>query len=161
MRQLYSSLASVLFLVISCTSELDIVSTEFSENEDDISFSQSNQYCNSVALFGGSVANSASICHSYWRDCLSLDLDVYAASGAGFTIANNSIVSQVQRACLRKKYDLFLFWCSTNDYTRKAKIYSSDDNTDSFDSQCSGITDCIAHVLESNPNAKIVFFLFS
>lgn len=158
MRRLFSSIVSVLFLFISCYSELDIVNAEIDETDDGFPFSQSNQYRNSVALFGGSVAYSASICHSYWRDCLALDLDVYAASGAGFTIANNSIVSQVEKACSKKNYDLFLFWCSTNDYTRKAKIYSSDDNLDSFDSQGSGIADCIGHVLESNSHAKIVFF---
>lgn len=143
--------------VSSCTNtQLDILGVI----DDDVNydFSSSNQYGNSVALFGGSIAYCANICHYYWKDVLNIDLDVYAKAGAGFTIKDNSILEQVYDACATNKYDVYLFWCSTNDYTRQAHIYSDWTDNNPFSSQNNGILHCIYHIVQSNPHAKIIFF---
>ena len=145
----------ILFLPASCSSFHDGIA---SYDDEDLIFSESNQFKNSIALYGGSVAHSATICHSFWKEKLCVTLDVYAASGAGFTIESNSIIEQVQKSIQNRKYDVYLFWCSTNDYSHKASIGSSEESYSHYDSQESGMNYCIDLVLESNPLAKIIVF---
>lgn len=120
-------------------------------------FTTSNQYGCSIALFGGSVAQLAYLCHDYWREVLNLELEVYAKASAGFTIEGNSILDQVERACSGEtKYDMYLFWCSTNDYTCQAEVESHRHDYP-YESQNDGIRACFNHIWECNPRAKIAF----
>lgn len=98
-----------------------------------------------MACFGGSVCNRATASTSYWSSHLNLKIDNYAVGGAGFAVKDNSILSQVEKACSEgRKYDIYLFWCSTNDMGRTVSR------------QNNGIAECFDTILSADPDARIM-----
>lgn len=129
----------------------------------DAYYVDSPQFGNSMATFGGSVCEMAITCRDYWSKKLNLTITNYSTSGSGFATPTKTIMEQVNRACENEMYDIYLFWCSTNDLP-----YTVGDINDYYEwnpsiieskaSQTGGINWCIKRIYESNPKAKIVFF---
>ena len=147
-----------IFNVLSCQKiEIDSAIEEV--------FRESNQYGNRTAVFGGSVSLLAKPCRDYWSKALRLDITDYSKSNAGFTRESNRIYDQVLSACTKSGYsfDLYLFWCSTNDINRdpgSATDYTEYDGYDEnkLQTQSGGINQCIELIYRCNPDAKIIFF---
>ena len=135
-------------------------------------FVSSPQYGKSLALFGGSftVKKEASIAIDYWCECLNLQLTNYGSNGAGFSYLTKSpcIQTQVDSACspISPKYDIYLFWASTNDFHfANGRAGTVEDYTDNdfydenkLETQCGGINYCFRKVKEKNPGALVLFF---
>lgn len=121
-------------------------------------------YGSSVGLFGGSLsANPESYAAKLlWQKCLGLKITTYGVPGHGFSSLQGSIQKQVASA---GKHDIYILWCSTNDYTTDREIGTPDDYTqfDGFDptrltTQCGGINYCIRQLRRLNPDALICIF---
>lgn len=147
-----------IFMVSSCQKN-DI------ESDVEESFRSSNQYGNRTAVFGGSVSLLAKPCRDYWSKVLKLDITNFSKSNAGFTRDTNNIYNQVVSACTESdsSYDLYLFWCSTNDMSSDPGLPTDYTQYDGYDesrlhTQSGGINHCIELILKHNPHAKILFF---
>lgn len=118
-----------------------------------------------IAVFGGSLSvnEESDAAKRIWADLLGATVTTYGVGGAGFSIDQGySIQKQVDMA---GKYDIYILWASTNDFTKGREIGSWKDYTsaDGFDksrlsTQCGGINYCIRTILEKNPHARILFF---
>lgn len=126
-------------------------------------FKESLQYGNSMVTFGGSVCEMADICRTYWMQKLNLKIKNYAISGAGFATPTKTIMEQVNEACEEGIFDIYLFWCSTNDLPYKVGNINdyyewSPSIIESSATQSGGINWCIKKIYSFNPKAKIIFF---
>lgn len=146
------------FIVFSC--QKDEFDSALKER-----FRKSNQYGNKAATFGGSVSLLAEPCREYWAKALHLEITDYSRSNAGFTRETNSIYDQVFAACAKtgSPYDLYLFWCSTNDINSDPGSPTDYTEHDGYDkgklrTQSGGINQCIELILKYNPQAKILLF---
>lgn len=118
------------------------------------------------SLFGGSLTYN--FVHTYgisekWLSSLGIhDFKFYGVGGAGFSNAqSNNIQNQVTNA--NSASDVWILWCSGNDYYGQYEIgtskdYTSDDNYDESKraTQCGGMNYCIKKIYEKNPLATIV-----
>lgn len=120
-----------------------------------------------MATIGGSVCMLANSCREYWAEQLNLSITDYSKSGFGFGKEGFLIPDIVNQLCSDKspKYDIYLFWCSTNDYGAKVTIgnYDSYTENDGYDNealktQCGGINYCLQKILKKNPSATILLF---
>lgn len=151
----------ILFLVIS--------GDAFSQSgSPSLSFKQSFNYGKSVAVFGGSVSvipvsDSAKV---LWKRYLGMTVTNFGVGGAGFSsLQGKSMQRQVDEA---GKFDIYILWASTNDYTNDRAIGNYTDYTefDGYDkkkltTQAGGINYCIKKIYEKNPQAVIYFFTSS
>ena len=87
-----------------------------------------------------------------------------AKNGSHAFTANNCVPEQVDHYA-DPKADIYILWCSTNDYTGSNPIgtvesYSAADGyaTDALASQCGGLNYCIQSLRTLNPQAKIYIF---
>jgi hypothetical protein len=143
--------------------------TVFSQTTPDLSSLKSSfNYGKSVAVFGGSVSvippsDSAKI---LWKRYLGMTVTNFGVPGAGFSsLQGKSLQQQVDEA---GKFDIYVLWASTNDYTNHRAVGSYTDYTefDHYDTsklvtQAGGINYCIKKIYEKNPNATIYFFTSS
>lgn len=118
----------------------------------------------SVAVFGGSLSSlpESRIAKGLWKKYLHMDIKTYGKPGYGFSSAQGSIQNQVNAA---GKYDIYILWASTNDYTTQRPLGEATDYTeyDEFNpkklkTQCGGINSCIKRLREINPQASIYLF---
>lgn len=124
----------------------------------------SANYGKTVAVFGGSLScNAESQAAKFmWRKYLGLSVTTYGRSGYGFSSLQGSIQDQVRSA---KKHDIFILWCSTNDYTTSRAAGWPSDYTDAdgynkekLVTQCGGINYCIKYLRDHFPGSKIYVF---
>lgn len=157
---------TILFLIACKTDDPLSNDTEGYDLDAGYSYETSDQYGNRLALFGGSVAYLSTPCQTYWAEKLDLSIVNFAIGGAGFTTKGNLILSQVERALSGYfgQFDIYLFWCSTNDLSNGAIGQPSDSaefdpqDTNITISQCSGINWCFKRILTAQPQAKIILF---
>ncbi len=119
----------------------------------------------SVAVFGGSLAANpeCDVCKSmYTQLLLCSSVVTYAHGGYGYATTNSSVQDFLP---IMERHDIYILWCSTNDYDSGVQVGSPTDYTvaDGFDeehtnTQCGGLNKCIRAIREMNPNALIVGF---
>jgi len=117
-----------------------------------------------VGIFGGSLSSNAesSAAKLLWNKYLGLRVKTYGKPGHGYSSLQGSIQNQITFAL---PHDIYVLWCSTNDYTTNREIGSPTDYTaeDGFDeskltTQCGGMNFCIRHLRSINPQATIYVF---
>jgi hypothetical protein len=152
-----------LFLLIICSFSFWNCSTSDNDVEVDF-FLNSNQYGNTMAVFGGSVSNNASVCREYWAEKLNLKITNFAVPNYGFAKPGYLIRDIVDDVIENNPpFDIYLFWCSTNDLRYRigeVDDYSSADGFDinNLNTQAGGINYCFYKILKTYPNAKIMLF---
>lgn len=119
----------------------------------------------SIGVFGGSLSVNpeSETAKSIWKKMLGVTVTTYGVGGAGFSsLQGTSIQQQVDGAAV---HDIYILWCSTNDYNgnRECGEWSDYTELDSYDesklvTQCGGINYCIKKLLEKNPKAEIYLF---
>ncbi len=119
----------------------------------------------STAIFGGSIASNAEsdVCKSLYHQLLRCSpIVTYGRGGLGYATENGSVQDFLP---LLERHDIYILWCSTNDYGTGVPAGSATDYTeaDGYDeshtnTQCGGINKCIHSMREKNPNALIVGF---
>lgn len=119
----------------------------------------------SIAYFGGSLATlpEADVAKNVVAQNLGYPTIVsYGHGGYGFSSTMGSIQDYAEHAT---KHDIYILWCSTNDYTGSAPLgeptdYTEDDSYDESkrNTQCGGINYCIRCLRKKNPNALIIGF---
>ncbi len=117
----------------------------------------------SVAVFGGSLAANAEcdVCKSMYTQLLHCSSVVtYAHGGYGYATTNGSVQDYLP---ILGRHDIYILWCSTNDYSTSVLVGSPTDFTeaDGYDeehtnTQCGGLNRCIHAIREINPDALIV-----
>ena len=125
----------------------------------------SKNYGKSIGVFGGSISvqTASQAAKNIWRKALKCSITDYGVGGAGFSsLQGDSIQNQVQRA---GKHDIYILWCSTNDFTnsREVGLYSDYTYIDGYDesklkTQCGGINFCIKYLTDNFPDAEIYLF---
>jgi hypothetical protein len=131
-------------------------------------WSSSFNYGKTVAVFGGSVSviPESDSAKDIWTDSLGLQITNYGVSGAGFSsLQGKSMQQQIDES---GRFDIYVLWASTNDYTNKREIGAYTDYTefDQFDqraleTQAGGINYCLKKIYDLNPKAQIYFFTSS
>lgn len=137
-------------------------------------FLTAKNYGKKVAVFGGSVSSEqygATEASKRWRELLNMSVTHLGVPSAGFSSIKNKpsaipIPTQVQNAINSGvSYDIYILWCSTNDFNYNREIGNWSDYTalDGYDeskltTQCGGINKCIKLILEHNPQAEIYLF---
>ncbi|MBQ4060665.1 MAG: metallophosphoesterase [Bacilli bacterium] len=118
-----------------------------------------------VAVFGGSISTpkyNSTIAQDIWDEyCGFESITNYGVPGMGFAYGSTSIPKQVEQAIANQDYDIYIFWCSTNDYRNGIPAGTVNDNPKSISditTQCGGINYSIRRILETNPDAKIYLF---
>lgn len=145
---------------------------------------KSKNYGRKVQVFGGSlsVKHESETAKQYWKEFLNLSIQSCGRCGAGYAMDSSQLVNlaadnglefhmgynNVQeqiRYYASPDYDIYILWCSTDDYTRSLPIGSPDDytNKDGFDpsrlkTQCGGLNYCIRILRQLNPHATIYIF---
>lgn len=124
----------------------------------------SPNYGKSIAVFGGSHScNTETEATKYmWKKYLGASVTDYGHGGYGYSSLQGSVQSQVKRA---KKHDIFILWCSTNDYTCHREAGTPTDYTEEDDydttklvTQCGGINFCIKFLRDKYPDSRILMF---
>ena len=124
----------------------------------------SPNYGKTVGVFGGSLSSNPEsvVAKAYWHKYLGMEIKTYGMQGHGFSSLQGSIQDQIKYA---RKHDIYILWCSTNDYTTNREIGSTDDYTskDKFNkrkltTQCGGMNYCISKLRQLNPNCTIYIF---
>lgn len=131
-------------------------------------WSNSFNYGKTVAVLGGSVSviPESDTAKDIWKYTLAMEITNYGVGGAGFSsLQGKSMQQQIDEA---GKFDIYILWASTNDYTNHREVGSYTDYTafDEFDeskliTQAGGINYCIKKIYELNPEALIYFFTSS
>ncbi|MCR5313106.1 MAG: SGNH/GDSL hydrolase family protein [Bacteroidaceae bacterium] len=119
----------------------------------------------SIGIFGGSISMLLEIDYdiSLWEYYLSTTVKKYGKYGRGFaTTSGDNIMEQVDKAPI---HDIYILWCSTNDYANSVPVGDIDDYTikDGYDrtrlnTQCGAMNYCIKTLKEKNPEAQIYIF---
>jgi len=121
-------------------------------------------YGKTVGVFGGSLSSNieSKAAKVYWQKYLGLKVKTYGMQGHGFSSLQGSIQKQVNLASPK---DIYILWCSTNDYTTNREIGSPKDFTaaDNYNksklvTQCGGINYCIRKLRQINPQCTIYMF---
>lgn len=145
---------------------------------------KSVNYGKRVQVFGGSqsIRPETETAKALWKECLNLTVQSCGRGGAGYALDTtkwvnlssdnglefhagyNNVQSQV-RYYAKADYDIYILWCSSNDYTLSLPIGDPEDYTekDGYDesklyTQCGGLNYCIKYLRELNPNATIYIF---
>ena len=121
-------------------------------------------YGKSLAIFGGShsIAQESLPLKVYWKEQLNLKITDYGVGGAGYSSltagGTNDVQSQVRRATSEEAqaFDIYLLWCSTNDYSMNVEVGSITDSLTT--TQNGGLNNCIKMIYHKNPKAKIIMF---
>lgn len=118
----------------------------------------------SIGVFGGSLSVNpeSETAKSIWKKMLGVTVTTYGVGGAGFSsLQGTSIQQQVDGAAV---HDIYILWCSTNDYNgnRECGEWSDYTELDSYDesklvTQCGGINYCIKKLLEKIQRQKYTY----
>lgn len=126
--------------------------------------SKSPNYGKTVGVFGGSysVYPESNIVKDKWRKYLNMNVTDYGVPGYGFSSLQGSIQNAVDKCEIK---DIYILWCSTNDFYGNRKVGDVSDytNTDDYNinslvTQCGGINYCIKKLKEKNSKCKIYLF---
>ncbi len=119
----------------------------------------------SIAYIGGSIASrpESDMVKSLVYGCLGKPkIYTYGRGGHGFATSPFSFQTQVE-AC--KVHDIYILWCSTNDFYTgvpqgTVTDYTEEDGWDEEKriTQCGGMNYCIRHLRQLNPDALIIGF---
>ncbi|MCD8265883.1 MAG: SGNH/GDSL hydrolase family protein [Prevotellaceae bacterium] len=119
----------------------------------------------SIAVMGGSLASNAEgdVCKSLYCQLLHCSpIVTYGRGGMGFATANYSVQDFLP---LLSRHDIYILWCSTNDYGTGVPVGSPTDYTeaDGYDdehanTQCGGMNKCIHNIRETFPSALVIGF---
>ncbi len=147
--------------------------------------SSSSNWGKRVQVFGGSlsVLPQSETAKELWRTHLGMDVQSCGRGGAGFALdesqpdvnmaSNNGLEFHADKNSIQRqvwwyassKYDIYVLWASTNDYTMNFPMGSPTDYTeaDGYDkgklgTQCGGMNYCIRHLRKLNPKAEIYIF---
>lgn len=121
-------------------------------------------YGKSIGIFGGSHSCSASSWMQRYilETHLNATVKTYGVGGQGFATLSGSIQQQVDKAGV---HDIYILWCSTNDFNgnREPGYITDYTEADRYNirrriSQCGGINYCIRALRQKNPNARIYLF---
>ncbi len=117
----------------------------------------------SIAYIGGSIASlpESDIAKALVYEAFNQpDIFTYGKGGHGFATSPLSFQNQV-RCC--SSHDIYIIWCSTNDYYTgvpqgEVTDYTEYDGWDEakLSTQCGGMNYCITYLRQLNPNAIIV-----
>ena len=126
--------------------------------EKDTSYSWSRNYGKTVGVLGGSFATTtyAKTAINFWKEKLNLTINDYAVGGAGFTVGT-TFNTQASSATVA---DIYVIWCSTNDFTKGGTIGTSADAAGT-NTQWGAFKEVLATLYSKNPNAKICLFTSS
>ena len=119
----------------------------------------SENYGKSVVILGGSFATAGYAQRAYdiWNEKLGLKCSTVAVGGAGFCVGS-SYISQASSAPVA---DIYVIWCSTNDFTNSKPIGSKEDVYETTPTQWSAFKKVIETLYTKNPKAKICLFTSS
>lgn len=136
-----------------------------------IDYTTSPNYGKSIAIFGGSFSRieASNICKEYWKQNLDITWVDYGINGAGFSnLAQDPSIQYETDQCRAQNtiYDIYLLWCSSNDFVKvgdnigSATDYTEADGFDpaKLDTQFGGMNYCYKCILEMNPDAQILLF---
>jgi len=119
----------------------------------------SENYGKSVVALGGSFATTGYAQRAYdiWNEKLGLSYKSVAVGGAGFCVGS-TFVTQATNAPVA---DIYVIWCSTNDFANGKPIGTKDDDYATTPTQWSAFKKVIETLYTKNPNAKICLFTSS
>ena len=156
------------FTVTTCGNEENVQGTEINlENpsldpvsEDSVVMKQ-KKFPLRIALFGGSfcLKKGFSSTKKYWEKKLSILVDNYAVSGAGFSkfSQEDNIREEVDLAMDSVTvYDAFVFWSSSNDFLKGSGTRALSDF--GVKHQNEGIEYCLKKIRKKYPNVPILWF---
>ncbi len=119
----------------------------------------------SIAVLGGSLAanDGGDVCKSLYCQLLHCSpIVTYAHGGFGFATKGYSVLDFLP---FLEQHDIYILWCSTNDYNTGIPVGEPTDYTeaDAFNeknakTQCGGINKCIRSIREGFPNALVIGF---
>lgn len=119
----------------------------------------------SIAYIGGSLASlpESNVAKALVYDNLNCkNIYTYGHGGYGFSTSNGSF-QDIVRKC--NPHDIYILWCSTNDYGTGVPVGEPTDYTkeDGFDAsklctQCGGMNYCIRYLRKLNPKAILLAF---
>ena len=114
----------------------------------------------SIGVFGGSFATNyyAQTAYNKWIEKLGIDYTTYAVSGTGFVQGTNNFVVQATNAGI---HDIYVIWCSTNDFTHSQSIGTSSDVYGTNNTIWANFKEVVRILYSKNPNAKVVLFTSS
>lgn len=120
----------------------------------------------SIAVFGGSISSpefGSFVAQNIWKSEIpNLVIFNYGIGGAGFAIGgSNTIPNQVKNALEVRRHDMYILWCSTNDYNNMipyGEINYEVDCIENINSQSEGINYCINEIRKYDNQAKILLF---
>ncbi len=117
----------------------------------------------SIAVMGGSLAanNEADAAKSLYLQLLHCSSVVtYARGGMGYATADYRITDFLP---LLSQHDIYVLWCSTNDYGTGVPVGSPTDYTEAdgyneshAETQCGGMNKCIRAIRQAFPQATVV-----
>ena len=112
----------------------------------------SNNYGKTIGIIGGSFATEANakIVYDMLREKLGMTVNSAAIGGAGFCQGTTF----VQQSANFASCDIYVIWCSTNDFTNNKAIGNSSDAAGA-NTQWGAFKQVLANLYASNPNAKI------
>lgn len=113
----------------------------------------------SIGVFGGSFAtnNYAQTAFNKWIEKLGVSYKTYAVGGAGFVQGTN-FVTQATNAGV---HDIYVIWCSTNDFTNSNAIGTSSDVYGTDTTCWANFKEVVRLCYAKNPKAKICLFTSS
>ncbi|MCD8304383.1 MAG: SGNH/GDSL hydrolase family protein [Prevotellaceae bacterium] len=119
----------------------------------------------SIAVLGGSLAanDGGDVCKSLYCKLLHCSpIVTYARGGFGFATKGYSVLDFLPYL---GQHDIYILWCSTNDYNTGIPVGEPTDYTeaDGFneknaETQCGGMNKCIRSIREAYPGALVVGF---
>ena len=136
----------------------EYIQTNGSIIEKDTTYSWSKNYGKTVGVFGGSFATTtyAKSALNFWKEKLNLTINDYAVGGAGFC-KGTTFNEQATSATVA---DIYVIWCSTNDFTKGSSIGEKTDESGTV-TQWGAFKQVLATLYAKNPNAKICLFTSS
>ena len=108
----------------------------------------------SIGVFGGSQCSlpNGNPIKEKWARIFDADISVCGVGGAGFGLwQEKNVLKQLQS---NKVFDIYIFWCSTNDCGELISI----DSEDNPNSQSGGLKLCVDYIKKVNPKATILLF---
>lgn len=119
----------------------------------------------SIAYIGGSLASrpESNVVKGLMQSLFKCNnIYTYGYGGYGFSTPNGSFQNIV---CQCNPHDIYILWCSTNDYGFGVPVGEPTDYTEAdgynpskLSTQCGGINYCIRYLRQLNPDALLIAF---
>jgi len=114
----------------------------------------------SIGVFGGSFAveSNAKQAFQTWVEKLGVSYTTYAVGGTGFVRGEQNFVYQATNAGV---HDIYVIWCSTNDYSNNIPIGDKDDVYGTDTTCWANFKEVVRQCYLKNPYAKVCLFTSS